>query len=114
MACGPDGGCEAVLTSGYAEVAGVPVALAGLAYYVAASLIAWTPRTAWTGRTAAAFVGLEGVALAVSGTLVWIQAARIGSWCRFCLVSAVLTLLLFLVSLWLLRATPRIEARTLP
>lgn len=114
VACGPGGGCEAVLTSGYAEVAGIPVAMAGLAYYVAASLIAWTPRAAWSRRTAAALVGLESVALAVSATLVWVQAVRIGSWCRFCLVSAVLTLLLFLVSLWLFRATPPAEARSLP
>ncbi len=113
VACGPGGGCEFVLSSRYATVAGVPVALFGVGYYAVASLLAWTPPGAWSRRLAAVFVGLEGIALAVSATLVWIQAERIGSWCRFCLVSAGITLLLFLTALWLLRAVNRMEARTL-
>jgi uncharacterized membrane protein len=113
VACGPDGGCEAVLTSRYAEIGGIPVAVIGLGYYTVASLLAWTPRSSWTAGVARAFVGLEATALAVSATFVWLQAARIEAWCRFCLVSAGLTLLLFLTSLWILHARRAEEARSL-
>ncbi|HUP18638.1 MAG TPA: vitamin K epoxide reductase family protein [Gemmatimonadota bacterium] len=113
VACGPGGGCEVVLTSRYAEVGGIPVAVVGLGYYTVASLLAWTPRQSWTRGIARAFVSLEATALAVSVALVWIQATRIHAWCRFCLVSAGLTLLLFLTSLWILRVRRAVEARSL-
>lgn len=116
VACGPTGGCEVVLSSRYAVVAGLPVAAIGVAYYALASLLAWTPRAAWTRGIAVAFAGLEALALAFSGVLFWLQAAVIGAWCRFCLVSAAITLLLFATALWLVRATPRPAAgeETLP
>lgn len=109
LACGPGGGCEVVLTSAWATVGGVPTAALGLAYYVVATLIVWTPRDAWGRRTALAFAGLEAVAVAVSGVLVWVQAARIHSWCRFCLFSALVTLGLFVCALAILRSFPGAE-----
>lgn len=112
VACGPGGGCELVLSSEYAVVWGVPVAAMGLAYYALASLFAWTPRDAWTRGIAVGFVALEGAALAMSGVFIWIQAARIGSWCRFCLASAAITLLLFAAALWILRTLGTEGARS--
>lgn len=109
LTCGPGGGCEVVLTSEWATVGGIPTASLGLAYYVVATLIAWTPRDSWSRGMAAFFAGLEGVAVAVSGLLVWIQAARIHAWCRFCLFSALVTLGLFACALVLLRSFPREE-----
>lgn len=111
LTCGPGGGCEVVLTSEWATVGGVPVAAIGLAYYVLAVLIAWTPRGAWNRRIALVFAGVEGVALAVSGVLVWVQATRIHSWCRFCLFSALVTLGLFVCAVALVRAFPRAPGR---
>lgn len=107
LTCGPGGGCEVVLTSEWATVGGIPVAAIGLAYYVIAALIAWTPRDAWSRGIALSFAGVEGVALAVSGVLVWVQATQIHSWCRFCLFSAFVTLGLFACAVTLLRAFPR-------
>lgn len=107
VACGPGGGCEYVLTSRYATIGPVPVALLGLGYYAVASLIAWTPRDSWSRGLAGVFAGLEGLAVAASGTLVWLQYAVIHSWCRYCLVSAGLTLGLFLCALALLRLPSR-------
>ncbi|MDX1661244.1 MAG: vitamin K epoxide reductase family protein [Gemmatimonadota bacterium] len=113
LTCGPGGGCEVVLTSEWATVGVIPTAAIGLAYYVAATLIAWTPRESWNRGIAILFAGLEGVALVVSGALVWIQATRIHSWCRFCLFSALVTLGLFVCAIALLRAFPR-ESRQVP
>lgn len=104
LTCGPGGGCEVVLTSRYATVGGIPVAALGLAYYVLATLIAWTPRDAWSRGVARTFLGLEAVALLVSGGLFWVQYARIHAWCRFCLFSAAVTVGLFACAVALHRA----------
>lgn len=111
LTCGPGGGCEVVLTSEWATVGDVPTAAIGLAYYAAATLIAWTPRDSWSRGIALVFAGLEGVALAVSGVLVMIQAFWIHSWCRFCLFSALVTLVLFVCALALVRTLPRAGER---
>ena len=57
LTCGPGGGCEVVLTSEWATVGDVPVAAIGLAYYVVATLIAWTPQDAWYRGIALVFAG---------------------------------------------------------
>jgi uncharacterized membrane protein len=105
--CGASGGCETVLTSEYATVGPVPVALVGAAYYTAASLAAWTPIGAWSRRTAAFLAGLTGAGFVVTAGPFWLQASVIGAWCRFCLGSAAITTLLFLTALYLTRAVPR-------
>lgn len=105
--CGASGGCETVLTSAYATVGPVPVALVGVVYYGVASLAAWTPPEAWSRRTAAFLAGLTGVGLAVTAVLVWLQATVIDAWCRFCLVSAAITTLVFATALYLMWATGR-------
>ena len=104
--CGASEGCESVLTSEYATVGPVPVALVGAAYYAVASLSAWTPLEAWSRRTAAFLAALTGVGLLVTAGLVWLQASVIGAWCRFCLASAAITALLFLTALYLTRTVP--------
>jgi uncharacterized membrane protein len=111
--CGPSGGCETVLTSEYATLGPIPMALLGALYYATASLLAWTPAGAWTRRTALSLVGLTGTALAASAVLVWLQAAVIHAWCRFCLVSATVTALLFATALVVLRSA-RAEADSGP
>ncbi len=100
--CGASGGCETVLTSGFATVGPAPTALLGAVYYAIASLAVWTPIASWSRGTAAFLVGLTGLALAVSGALFWLQAFVIEAWCRFCLVSAAITALLFATAVWLL------------
>ncbi len=101
--CGSSGGCETVLSSEYATLGPVPIALIGAAYYALASLVAWTPSASWSRTTAGALVGLTGLALAVSAVLFAIQAFELHAWCRFCLVSAAITTLLFVASICLLR-----------
>jgi uncharacterized membrane protein len=101
--CGASGGCETVLTSEFATLGPVPIALVGAVYYALASLLAWTPAASWTRITAGALVALTGLAFAVSSVLFGIQAFQLHAWCRFCLVSAAITTLLFGASIWLLR-----------
>ena len=94
-------GCDTVLTSSYAEIAGIPLAAFGAAAYFAAFslalLAAFGNRMMWT------LFGGQAILMAlVSGWLIYLQAAVIGAFCQFCLLSAAtsLTLLaLFVISL---------------
>ena len=106
LACGPGGGCEAVTTSRWATVGSVPIAAIGLGYYAMVNVIAWTPATQLTRGLVHILLVLTGAALAVSVFLFYLQAAVIEAWCRYCLLSAVVTLLLFLSALALRRSTP--------
>lgn len=98
--CSLTGGCEQVLTSEYAEIAGVPLAAYGAAaYFIAFSLALlslYGNRIAWT------IFGVEVILMAVfTGWLIYVQAALIGAFCQFCLLSAATTFtltILFLIS----------------
>ena len=105
LACGPGGGCEAVTTSRWATVGSVPIAAIGLGYYTMVNLIAWTPATSLSRDLVRALLVLTGAALLVSAFLFYLQAVVIEAWCRYCLVSAGVTLLLFLSALALHRST---------
>lgn len=108
VACGPAGGCELVLTSRWATIGDVPIAAVGVAYYALASVLAWTPAESWGRRTSWALVVLTGAGFVFSAVLFWLQAAVIDAWCRFCLVSAAITTLLFLSAVALRFASGRL------
>ena len=74
------GGCEKVQHSKYAKLGGVPVAVLGLAAYVA--LIATTLRRGVVYAFAAVLVALVGVAF--SAYLLWAQLGPIGAICQWC------------------------------
>lgn len=87
-------GCEKVLSSPYAEIAGIPIAAAGAAaYFVAFSfavLAAFGNRSAWN------LFGLVSIGMAgFSAWLIYLQAFVIEAFCQFCLLSAGTSLLLF-------------------
>jgi uncharacterized membrane protein len=75
------GGCEKVQTSRYAELAGVPVALLGLAAYVVLFGIAFVRGV--EAAFAGVFVAFVGVAF--SAYLLWAQLGPIDAICQWCL-----------------------------
>jgi uncharacterized membrane protein len=87
------GGCEKVQHSSYAELVGLPVALLGLAAYVA--LIGTAAVRGVNAALVGAVLGLS--AAAFSGYLLWAQLARIHALCQWCVgndvVAAVVALL---------------------
>lgn len=88
--CGITGGCETVLTSSYAEIAGIPLAAFGAAaYFVAFSLAllaAFGNRMTWI------LFGAQVILMSVfTAWLLYLQAYIIGAFCQFCLLSAVTT-----------------------
>ena len=91
-------GCETVLTSSYAEIAGIPLAAFGaLAYFIAFSLAILTvfgSRSMWLPFGIQSFI-----MAAVSVYLIYLQGFVIGAFCQFCLISAATSLSLFVIYL---------------
>lgn len=91
-------GCEQVLTSAYAEIGGVPLAIFGaLAYFAAFSLAILT---AFGHRSMWLLFGVQTVLMFLFTLwLTYLQGFVIGAFCQFCLISAATTLTLFVIFL---------------
>lgn len=96
--------CETVLTSKYAELAGVPLTVWGMVYYLSLVWIASWARVESDrggGRAARILLSLlSGPGFLVSIYLTYLQASVLHAWCPFCLASAVLTALILILSVW--------------
>ena len=103
--CGLGGDCERVQTSVYAEVAGVPVALLGLAGYALILASLFLPGDA--GLVGGAALSLIGFGF--SAYLTYRELFTIEAICSWCVVSAVLlTLLTVVTCLRVVRAGARL------
>ena len=105
--CGAAFDCEMVLTSPYAEIAGLPLAAFGAAaYFIAFSLAllaAFGDRRMWK------LFGVQVTLMACfTGWLIYLQAAVIGAFCQFCLISAAATTTLFVIYLVSIFSKPKV------
>jgi uncharacterized membrane protein len=110
IACGT-GGCETVQMSKWATFLGLPVAVWGVFFYVALFLVAllgtmerWVDAP-WVSH---ALLGLTGWGVVFSAWLTYLELYVINAICRFCVVSAILVAVTFLVSVFEWRARPRV------
>ncbi|HEX6070111.1 MAG TPA: vitamin K epoxide reductase family protein [Longimicrobiaceae bacterium] len=114
LQCSVVGGCETVQASAYAFFPprtmvpwGMSVALIGLIGYAVLfviGLIGLQPghvRSRWVARS---LLGLSGAAFVFSIWLTYIEAEVLEAWCQWCVVSAILIGIIFLLSLPGLRA----------
>ncbi|HEX8736219.1 MAG TPA: vitamin K epoxide reductase family protein [Pyrinomonadaceae bacterium] len=91
-------GCEMVLNSPYATIAGIPLALYGAAAYFAAFLLAIL--TAFVNRKFWLLFGVQVILMtAFTVWLLYLQGMVIGAFCQFCLLSALVTFTLFIIAL---------------
>ena len=93
--CSITGGCETVMTSRWAALGGVPTAGFGAAYYLATfflTIFYLDSRRPWA--LTAIFV-LSAIGLAVSLALVYVMAFLLHSFCQYCLLSDLITAVLF-------------------
>lgn len=90
-------GCSEVLSSSYAVVAGIPLAAVGAAAYFTvfslATLAIFGYRLA--GKLLAPLTALM---VLVSLWLIYLQAFVIRAFCQFCLLSAAITIILFVIA----------------
>jgi len=110
LICSIGGGCETVQHSKYATIVGIPVAILGLAFWIAAFvLVLWDSELA---RTLVLALALIGVAFSIY--LVVLQLVVIDATCTWCmlndLVLAPLFLVLALARLWTSVEQPGSEA----
>lgn len=110
LACGT-GECERVQASRWSIFLGQPVAIWGVAFYLAmfgTSLAGSFPALARSRAVSVALVLVSGWGVLFSAWLTWLEVAEIHAICRFCVVSALLVLVLFVLSAWELR-TPEAQ-----
>lgn len=92
------GGCETVLTSTYSAVAGVPIALAGAAYYGTLIILVITSLLKKRATWLVAALALTPVGFLASLYLLAIQVFVLRSYCIYCLASAAISTLLFVIA----------------
>ncbi len=100
--CAPGlGDCFTVNTSRYAELFGIPIALFGLATYVAIIAILLLEKRIdflkENGTLALFGIGLVGVLY--SAYLSYLEEFVLHAWCPYCILSAVMITIVFIVSI---------------
>lgn len=102
LACGT-GGCETVQLSRWGDFLGLPVATWGVGYYLVVFVLSLT-------ASQERFESSRGLSLALllvtmwgvlfTGWLTYLELFRIRAICRWCVGSATMVLLLFVLALW--------------
>ncbi|MBI4495197.1 MAG: vitamin K epoxide reductase family protein [Chloroflexi bacterium] len=102
--CAGAGGCEQVQASRFATVAGLPVALLGLALYLGIfGLGLWRARSAPADLPDLVPLGQFGLALAgvlYSGYLTYLELYVIGAVCPWCVASAIVVTAICALTAW--------------
>lgn len=96
------GGCEKVQSSRFAFFLGQPVAVWGVGAYVtllALAVLGLQPRFSGARWVALALFGVSAVGVVFSGYLTYLEAFVIHAWCQWCVISAILVTLIFLLSI---------------
>ena len=96
LICNISHGCEQVLNSKYAVVAGVPVALLGIIFYLTVLLMVVYFLSNPARPKLLFVVGLVGFISTVY--LFYLQAFVIRAWCQYCLLSTLTSTVIFIIS----------------
>ena len=108
----PTSGCEKVLNSPYATIAGIlPLSLLGFAAYLTIAILAVAPlavnpetnkglRSQLESRTWQLIFGLATAMLIFSGYLMYLMLVQIGDLCVYCVSSAIFAIAIFLLTLF--------------
>ncbi len=105
LACG-FGSCELVNTSKWSRLLGMPVAAWGMLFYLmvlVTAVVGTSP--SWSARPepAIAIAAMSLVGVIFSAWLTYLELFVIHAICRYCVASAVLVTVIFVVSAWDLR-----------
>jgi uncharacterized membrane protein len=106
------GSCETVNLSRWATLFGIPVAVWGLGFYVVlfgVALLGTTDRFAGATWVSHALLLLTGWGVVFSAWLTYLELFVIHAICMFCVISAILITVTFLVAILEWRGRPRRE-----
>jgi uncharacterized membrane protein len=104
------GHCETVNLSKWATLLGIPVAVWGLGFYLLLFLVAFAGTTErfvnapWVSH---ALLALTAWGVVFSSWLTYLELYVINAVCMFCVISAILVFVLFLLSFWEWRGRPQ-------
>ncbi len=96
-------GCETVLTSKYATIAGIPIALIGSAFYITIMILTVLGLQTKNFLFTNLLMLITGTGLIISIGLVYLQAFVLHAFCQYCLTSEVINFLIFDCAWWLWR-----------
>ncbi len=102
-------GCEIVLTSKYAVIFGVPLALVGALYYLSLVLLSVWYVDRGRRQTLLNIFQLSGLGFLMSLGLLYLQIFVLRAVCEYCLTSLISTTGVFLVSYLLLRRARQVS-----
>ena len=100
LVCGL-GDCEVVQTSSYAEVFDIPIAVLGLLMYIAlvTLTLARQMRPALLVPASMAALAITGAGTLYSAWLTWVEIEVLEAICQWCVASAIVTTLMFVVEI---------------
>lgn len=95
------GSCDFVNASRYAEVGGIPIAIFGAGAYIAIlAVLYWQDRDDFIGNNSGMILfGITLIGVLYSAYLTYIEVAVIYAICPFCVVSAIMMVILFVIVL---------------
>ena len=98
--CAGIGDCQTANISTYSEIAGIPVAALGLLTYVLIGILVWmeTRRPELIEWSQLAVFGLSLVGMIFSGWLTYVEIEIIRAICPYCIISAILISIIFVLS----------------
>lgn len=110
-ACSGIGDCEVVVNSRYSEIGGFPIALIGVLGYLIIIVLLFLEvhRPQWAESLTMAGFGVTLIGTLYSAYLTYLEVAVLHAICPFCVVSAVIMTLLFVLSIFRLREIDVIE-----
>jgi uncharacterized membrane protein len=113
--CLPGMDCDAVLSSRYARIGGVPLSLFGLGMYLVLTALGWMLWGELTGRQGLVALGAYAIALAATLYtlyLYYLEIFVIEAFCTWCVASSVVVFALMALTSVNLRAAQRESRRS--
>jgi uncharacterized membrane protein len=97
--CSLTGGCEEVLNSSYSHLFGLSISWFGFGFYLFVAICALFSAFGFDNLLRFSLVAST-IAMLVSFYLLFLQAFVLGAFCQYCLLSALLVILIFALHLW--------------
>ena len=92
-------GCDFVTTSEYSTIFGMPVAVLGIIFYVAVLVLSVLYLRSKNKKFLMSLLGLSGVGFLMSMWFVYTQLFILESICSYCMLSAILSTTIFILTL---------------
>lgn len=100
LACVMGENCNKVVRSKYSKMFGVPNALLGVAYYIILTgLILLTLYSTIDLPLEIITIAFTGIGVLFYFVMIYIQFYKIKEWCGYCMVSAIITMVMFVTEL---------------